>query len=430
MEVSRNGYPSGADHFDGTVEDGHRHQVTQPAQAGVSRTALPNRAPVPPRGTPAGAVANRVPAAVKSHGFWLGAGIAFLPGSIQDATRYPQPVPVANAVANGLATTGELIGTFNTSHSKVLGRTTSGTLGAGAVIGVALSINSLAKNAQAFAANPQSEDAKWRLVNSGVQTGVNLAALAVTPFFPGAALVPLFVPDIGEAMHADRLHSTEQALQQGGLTTEAQAVHQRYVGAALNATPVVNWFESFYDDRIRPAIEKFEASQQNHDGDPPQGELPPAAHTDPRVVDFYGTAMRERLEQLKKGQQDWLADLARREGMDSVTLVSHAPQVFRWPESGKPMRIFDRAVVLTWSRATGSVTGTFFGPDDEGVFRLPSLNEGVAYGADKQNLVVVSDQFDEDKQPVTFDLAAYRALPARNVVFRDPNGFESGGDTA
>jgi len=407
MEVSLRGYPAAV----GPAGTGRYGETDESGPTPERRSA------------PGDARAKGLPARVSAHGHWLGIGIASLPGSIVDATRYPHPVTVANAVSMGLSTLGELTGTFNTSGSKALARFGGGALTAGAAIGVGLSVDQVASDAQNFARNPQSERARWRLANSGLQAGINTGALAATPFFPPAALIPLFVPDIGEAVHANQLHSSEQALRQQGLTTEAQAIHQCYVDASLNAAPVVNWFQSFYGDRIRPVIEAFEASQQNYDGAPPAGELPAAARTDPRVVDYYGTAMRERLEVLKNAQQGYLADLARSEGKDSVTLIAHAPQMFTWPGSGKPMRVFDRAVALTWSRDTGAVTGTFFAADADGVFRLPTLNEGVPQGARKQNLVIVSDQPDDGRQPVKFDLAAYRALPPGNVVFRDPKGY-------
>jgi hypothetical protein len=428
MGVALHGYPHRADHLDDSVEN----QLPQPAAPTAPTTR--DRAPGPPRAagdsvpeaprsTPAAAASQRVAGGVRAYGHWLGIGMATLPGGIEEAQRYPDAVTVANVASNGVATFGELTGTLNTSGSRALAGIRHGALGVGATIGLGLTIHQVTRDAQQFARNPQSTDAKWRLANSGLQAGINLGALAATPFFPEASLVPLFVPDVAEVSQAVQLHGTEQALRQSGLTTEAQAVHRRYVDASLNATPVVNWFQAYYRDGTQPAIEKFEASQHNYDGAPPQHELPPAARSDARVVDFYGAAMRERLEQLKNAQRDFLAGLARREGYDSVTLVSHAPQVFTWPASGKPMRVFDRAVALTWSRASGKVTGTFFGAEADGTFRLPVLNEGIACAPGQHNLVVISSQLDSAAQPVKFDLAAYRDLPPGTVLFRDPEGY-------
>ncbi|GAB2892729.1 hypothetical protein GCM10027093_30090 [Paraburkholderia jirisanensis] len=393
------------------------------SRAADSRAAASGSELTQTRGSSPGRPVERAPGGSGYHGHWLGVGIASLPGSVEQARRYPEPATIANASSISLSTVGELTSVFNSTGSKALTRGAGGALVAGAMIGAGLAVHQVANDAGEYARNPQSEDAKWRLANSGLQTGVGIVALAATPFIPAAGLVPLFMPDIAQARQAVQLHGEEQTLQQNGLTTEAQAVHQQYVEAALNATPIVNWFESYYGERVRPAIEQFEASQRNFDGAPPKGELPPATRTDPRVADFYGSAMRERLDRMKQAQQGFLADLARREGRDSVTLVSRAPQVFNWPASGRPMRVFDRAVALTWSRATGCVSGTFFAPDADGIYRLPVLNEGTAYGPGKRSLVVISDQLDSSRQPVKFDLAAYRALPAGSVVFRDPNGY-------
>jgi hypothetical protein len=409
MEVSLHGGQPDVSRVD-DVEDRLQRPAVSAARTADSRAVASVRVSAPTRGA-------------GYHGHWLGIGIASLPGSVEQARRYPEPVTIANACSIGLSTVGELANVLNSTGSRALTGAAGSALAAGATIGAGLAIHQLADDARELARNPQSEDAKWRLANSGLQTGVTAAALAATPFVPAAALVPVFMPDISQASQAVRLHSDEQALRQSGLTTEAQAVHQRYVNSALNATPVVNWFESYYSDRVRPVIENFEASQHNFDGAPAKGELPPGTHIDTRVLDFYGCAMRERLEQIKQAQHGALADLARREGSDSVTLVSRAPQVFNWPASGRPMRIFDRAVALTWSRETDSVSGTFFAADTDGVYRLPMLNDGTARGSGKLNLVVISDQLDDSRQPVKFDLAAYHALPAGSAIFRDPNGY-------
>jgi hypothetical protein len=423
MGVSLHGCQRDAGRVDDVVEDRLRRQTVPVARAADSRAAASANQPTQTHRSSPGFPAERVPGGSGYHGHWLGVGIASLPGSVEQARRYPEPATIANASSISLSTVGELTSVFNSNGSKALTRGASGALLAGAMIGAGLAVHQVANDAGEYARNPQSEDARWRLANSGLQTGIGVVALAVTPFVPAAGLVPLFVPDIAQARQAVQLHGEEQTLRQNGLTTEARAVHRQYVESALNATPIVNWFESYYSERVRPVIEKFEASQHNFDGAPPKGELPPGTRSDPRVLDFYGTAMRERLDQMKLAQQGFLADLARREGSDSVTLVSRAPQVFNWPASGRPMRIFDRAVALTWSRATGSVSCIFFAPDADGVYRLPVLNEGTAFGSGKKNLVVISDRLDNSRQPVKFDLAAYRALPAGSVVFRDPKGY-------
>ncbi|MFM0228576.1 hypothetical protein PQR32_42175, partial [Paraburkholderia dipogonis] len=110
-------------------------------------------------------------------------------------------------------------------------------------------------------------------------------------------------------------------------------------------------------------------------------------------------------------------------GTDSVTIVSHAPQMFDWPSTGQPMRVFDRSIAITYSKESGSVSYQFFGKDKDGVFRLPMLNEGVTTGHGKKNLVMVGNMLDPDKQKVKFDLQAYRGDKTGSTYLADPNHY-------
>ncbi|MFM0557890.1 hypothetical protein P0D69_44230, partial [Paraburkholderia sediminicola] len=110
-------------------------------------------------------------------------------------------------------------------------------------------------------------------------------------------------------------------------------------------------------------------------------------------------------------------------GTDSVTIVSHAPQMFGWPSTGQPMRIFDRSIAITYSKESGSVSYQFFGKDKGGVFLLPMLNEGVTTGYGKKNLVMVGNMLDPDKQKVKFDLQAYRGDKTGSTYLADPNHY-------
>ncbi|HEY3600265.1 MAG TPA: hypothetical protein VGL08_22480 [Paraburkholderia sp.] len=364
-----------------------------------------------------------VPTSIKEHGHWLGISALTLPSSISDAQTYGTPETVSNAISSSMATAGELAGVVNTSGSKLLGTATKVLLPGSALIGVGLSINQLISDATYLAAHPDDRDAQWAGANSAFQTGGTLVAMAASFAFPPAALAPLLFPDVASVGQAETLREQENALHAQGSNVEADAVHSQYVKAALDATPFVDWFSSFYSPGMKPAIESFEASQGNVTGAPPAGELPSDVRGDRRVVDYYGQAMQERLHALESNAKAYLTGIAQREGQDSVTVISRSPQTFGWPSSGQPMRVFDRAVALTYSRDTDSVTGTFFGKDADGTFRLPVLNEGISLKAGKKNKLMVSDMFDFEKRPVKFDLVAYRAGPPGSVSFNDPKSY-------
>lgn len=87
------------------------------------------------------------------------------------------------------------------------------------------------------------------------------------------------------------------------------------------------------------------------------------------------------------------------------------------------MRVFDRSIAMTYSKASGSVSYQFFGKEKDGVFRLPILNEGVMTGDGRKNLLVVGNILDPDKQQVKFDLQAYRGDKTGSVYLTDPNRY-------
>ncbi len=398
-------------------------EAVRPIQPLSHMSPPPGAATLQGQARDSGVSRSGIPDSVKYHGHWLGISGLSLPGSIEDAKRYGDPVSISAAVSNGSATGGEFALLIDTKGSKLLRGFSKVMLPGSAAIGMGLSTRQTILDGTELYKHPDSVQAKWNFGNSMGQTGGTLLAMGVSVVFPPAALAPLAFPDFAEIHHAVDLGQKENELRAKGLNTEADAVHKRYVGASLNATPGVNWFSSYYRDSTRPAIENFEVSQGNVDGAPPQGELPAAARRDPRVLDYYGNAMNERLHTFEASAKEYLEGFAQREDKDTVTLISRAPQTFYWPSSGQPMRVFDRSLALTYSRKTGSVTGTFFGRDVDGTFRLPVLSDGMSLTAGKKHLVLVTDMFDREREPVKFDLAAYNAGPPGSVSFRDPNGY-------
>jgi hypothetical protein len=365
----------------------------------------------------------RLPASVHGNAHWLPIDAVALASSGYNARRHAGPIEVAGVTSDAIGLAGDATATFNVNARCAF------TVGAKALsllstaVGLAPSVAQLSSDVTELITHPECAQAKWNVANSALQLGAGLAAAAASFVFPPAALAPLLFPNVAEIGHALDLLRDEQTLRANGRTTEADAVHSKYVNAALDATPLVNWFSSFYAHGLRPEIERFELAQGNRPDGPPKGELPPMAHGDPRVADFYGQALQERMHVLEAAAKDYLQHVADTAQLDSVTLVSRSPQMFGWPATGQPMRVFDRAVVLTWSRETGTVHGMFFGKDADGEFRLPMLNEGVTTAAGKKNLVVVSDMLDSEHQPTHFDLAAFRADTSGRIRIYDPRGY-------
>jgi hypothetical protein len=79
-------------------------------------------------------------------------------------------------------------------------------------------------------------------------------------------------------------------------------------------------------------------------------------------------------------------------------LVSHWPQTFCWPSSGDPMRTFDRAIALTYSRKFDTVIPTFFGRDADGSFRAPPDNHDIPLQQSSQHQFYFSRVLDPGKQ--------------------------------
>ncbi|HEY4353722.1 MAG TPA: hypothetical protein VGN31_21025 [Paraburkholderia sp.] len=364
-----------------------------------------------------------VPPSVKGNGHWLGIDAVALSSSINNVARNPGALSIAGVTSDAISATGDSIAAFNLRGARPLTIAAKGLSLMSTAVGLAPSISQLTSDVAELIRHPDSAQAKWNVANSGVQLGGGLVAAAASFVYPPAALATLLFPNVAEVGHAIELDSQERDLRSRGLSTEADAIHARHTTAALDSTPVVNWFSSFYSKSLRPAIERFELAHGNHPGKPPMDELPPAARTDKTVADYYGAALRDRVHTLEAAAKDYLKQIADTAKLDSVTLISRSPQMFAWPLDGQPMRVFDRAVALTYSRQSGDVHGSLIAKDTVGAFRLPVLNEGMQPAAGKKNLVILSNMLDSDKQSVRFDLAACKADTTGSFYLTDPNRY-------
>lgn len=361
----------------------------------------------------------RVPSSVKANGHWLPIDILALASSSVNVKNNPDAMTVMSSASDAFSTAGDTIAVANINAGKTLALSSRAMSLIGTALGLAPSVGQLASDVQALINNPGSGQAKWNVANDSVQLIGGLLATAASFAFPPAALAPLLMPDFAEIGHAEALRTKENELRAAGLDTEADAVHSQYQTAALNSTPVINWFSSIYSPVMRPAIENFEFSRGNKPGAPPQGDLPRGTAGDTRVLDYYGEALRQREQALAAASKAYLKAVGESAGVDSVTLVSRAPQMFGWPSTGEPMRVFDRSIALTWSKDSDSVSGMFFGKGTDGVFHLPALNEGVVTGSGRKNLVIAGDMFNPDKARVKFDLEAYKADRTGSVYVED-----------
>lgn len=391
-------------------DDGRAHTDTGPSGApGKSRANATHRHTVGRRALAAGSTRNASTQGAAqntgshgqtggSHGHWLGIGAASLPGQVKAASDNPDTFSVLGATTGGTMTAAEYLALVNKGRSPVLKAAYQGAMFAGLVVNTGMDLYSLGEDARQLGENPNSELAQWRFANSVVRVFANGAAMLLMPLAPAAGFVPLLLPDFGEIGRAIALQKQKTNLERSGQQTEANATEQAHTAAALNATPIVNWFAPFYQNALTPDVEKFEHAHGNFDGQPPPAELPAGTGNNPSVTDYYGSAMQERAERVAENMTPFLRDAAAKSGTDYVTLLSHWPQTFCWPSSGNPMRTFDRAIALTYSRKTDTVIPTFFGRDVDGSFRAPSYNHDIPLQQSSQHLFYFSSMLDKGKQ--------------------------------
>jgi hypothetical protein len=328
------------------------------------------------------------------HAHWLGAGAISLPGQVKAAVDNPNAFNSLGAATSATMTAAEYLALIGRNSSKTLSGLYRGSMWAGVMINAGMDLYGLGLNATGLANHPDSEMAKWYLANSAVHTFADGAAMALMPLSPAIAFAPLVLPDFAEIGRAAELLNQKNDLEQKGQQTEANATGQSHALAALSATPVVNWFAPFYQNALTPDVEKFEHAHGNFDGDPAPAELPPGTGNNPTVTDYYANAMKERADRVAQDMTPFLRDAAQKNGKEYVSLLSHWPQTFCWPSSGKPMRSFDRSLVLTYSRESDTVVPTFFGRDVDGSFRAPPYNHDIALQQGDRHLFYFSRMLD------------------------------------
>jgi hypothetical protein len=357
-----------------------------------------------------------VPPSVKGNGHWVIADGVSLASDINNVKKQPNMGNITTVTAGSALTVGDTLALINASGNHVLTLASKSLSLLGTAIGIAPSVGQLANDVKQLIQNPKDEQSKWNVANSAFQLGAGLAATAASLVFPPAALVPLVFPNLAEIGHAEILRGKKNDLLAQGLNTEAAAVEDRYKIAALDATPIVNWFSSTYTPELRPAIESFEAAQGNMPGGKPAGELPVNTLHDQRVYDYYAQAITERAQRLAVAAKDYLKGIASGSGLSSVTMVSRCPQVFGWPTNGQAMRVFDRAVAISYDRVHDTIHAELFGADKDGTYRLPTRDPSLPSGKGSKNLLFYTNMLDPDAKRAKFDMPQYSADPGTFAI--------------
>lgn len=318
----------------------------------------------------------------------------------------------------------DLLGTGNLGGKELLGLASKALSDGATELGIMPAVKSLSSNVKELISDPKNEQAKWDVGNSAAHLAGGLAATAASFVFPPAALAPLLLPNFSEIHHAEDLRHEVNRLRAQGRNTEADAMHTIYQESALNATPIINWFSSIYKSAMQPAIETFELSQGNKPDAPPAGGVPQGLGDNAGAVadHYYASALSERAQSFANNARSHLKELSQKSGMDTVTILSRAPQVFAWPSTGQPMRVFDKAIAITYSKRSDSVSAQFLSPGKGGQFQAPIM-DGMTTDHRMKNLIVVGNMLDPDKMKVEFDLSMYRDGKVGNLAVADPRHY-------
>jgi len=160
----------------------------------------------------------------------------------------------------GLATTTANIGVaLVDSLAEGLGKLTTRVGVATSVIGILVGGIEVAKAGRALdtlykkgnATPEQIQLAQAGVADAALQVVMGFTALALSAICPPAALLTLLLPNFQSITQAVQLKGTTDQLSSQGLSKDAEAVYVLYQIAALNATPIVNWFSLAYSPKMK-----------------------------------------------------------------------------------------------------------------------------------------------------------------------------------
>ncbi|WGS54369.1 hypothetical protein LFL96_25485 [Paraburkholderia sp. D15] len=367
---------------------------------------------------------DRVPSSVRGNGHWVVVDAMALASDIKNQKENPSALSALTLSSDVVGSAGDVIAAANIRGGAMLGLASKALSAGGTVLGVVPSSVQLGKDAKELRAHPDSEQAKWNVGNDAVHLFGGLAAAAAAFAFPPAAAAALLFPNFAEIHHAEVLRGEVNKLRAEGRNTEADAMHTEYKEAALNATPLVNWFGPLYRHAMRPAVESFEIAQGNKPGTPPKDGVPRElpANATAAAKRYYQTALSEREKSFATKAKPYLKNINENMSADSVTLLSRSPQMFGWPATGQPMRSFERAVAITYSKHDDSVTARFLSPQSQGVFTVPKL-DGIARNSQAKNLILVNNMLDPETKQVKFDMSNYKNDSYGDLIIADPKHY-------
>ncbi|MGQ5523668.1 calcium-binding protein [Chitinimonas sp. PSY-7] len=192
-----------------------------------------------------------------------------------------------------------------TSGTKAL-RAAQGAAVVGAGFITVSSILNIVEVANTYKGDFSSTQSKWDLSNAIIGTAAGIAGIGVSLVCPPAALLFLLVPNFSAIGHAIELNNVYHDLSTKGLNHEAQVVDTMHKIAALDATPIVNWFSAIYTSKLK------------HDMD--------ALMTD----EWLHNSFDDRMRYLTNQSVSSLTDSADKFGVQSYHLITFSKQEFKY----------------------------------------------------------------------------------------------------
>ncbi|WP_137938260.1 calcium-binding protein [Chitinivorax sp. B] len=179
-----------------------------------------------------------------------------------------------------------------------------------AVVGAALSsVNSILNIvdvAQRYQGNFSSEQSKWDLSNAVIGAAASIAGIGVSIVCPPAALLFMLIPNFSAIGQAVELQKTYSDFTSKGLNHEAQVVDTLHKIAALDATPIVNWFSGIYTPDLKNKMLRAMNSE------------------------WYQAAFEDRMNFIGRESATNLASFAVKAGTQSYHLITSSKQDFNY----------------------------------------------------------------------------------------------------